>query len=64
MLQELDVVRLKSPLPDLDLPLGTTGTIVMAYDGRNFEVEFTSDDGDTLGLVTTDDDHVEAANLE
>ena len=37
-MKELDVVRLKSVFSVL--PTGTTGTIVLEYDGKCFEVEF------------------------
>ena len=50
-MKELDVVRLKSVFSDL--PTGTTGTIVLEYDGKCFEVEFFDEDGDTIDVVTT-----------
>ncbi len=37
-MKELDVVRLKSEFGDL--PTDVTGTIVLEYDGKCFEVEF------------------------
>ena len=37
-MKELDVVRLTANFNDL--PVGTEGTIVLEYDGTNFEVEF------------------------
>ena len=43
-MKELDVVRLKSKF--CDLPTGTTGTIVLEYDGKCFEVEFFDENGD------------------
>ena len=50
-MKELDVVRLKSEFSDL--PTGTTGTIVLEYDGNCFEVEFFDENGDTIDVVTT-----------
>lgn len=50
-MRELDVVRLKSAFSYL--PAGTTGTIVLEYDGKCFEVEFFDENGDTIDLVTT-----------
>lgn len=50
-MKELDVVRLKSVFSDL--PTGTTGTIVLEYDGKCFEVEFFDENGDTIDVVTT-----------
>ena len=50
-MKELDVVRLKSVFSDL--PTGTTGTIVLEYDGKCFDVEFFDENGDTIDVVTT-----------
>ena len=50
-MKELDVVRLKSVFSDL--PTGTTGTIVLEYDGKCFEDEFFDENGDTIDVVTT-----------
>ena len=50
-MKELDVVRLKSVFSDL--PTGTTGTIVLEYDGKYFEVEFFDENRDTIAVVTT-----------
>ena len=50
-MKELNVVRLKSEF--CDLPTGTTGTIVLEYDGTCFEVEFFDEKGDTIYVVTT-----------
>ena len=50
-MKELDVVRLKSEFSDL--PTGTTGAIVLEYDGKCFEVEFFDENGDTIDIVTT-----------
>ena len=50
-MKELDVVRLKRDFSDLTA--GTTGTIVLEYDGKCFEVEFFDEKGDTIDVVTT-----------
>lgn len=50
-MKELDVVRLKSVFSDL--PTGTTGTIVLEYDRKCFEVEFFDENGDSIDVVTT-----------
>ena len=50
-MKELDVVRLKRDFSDLTA--GTTGTIVLEYDGKCFEVEFFDENGDTIDVVTT-----------
>ena len=50
-MKELDVVRLKSVFSDW--PTGTTGTIVLEYDGKCFEVEFFDENGDTIDVITT-----------
>ena len=49
--KESDVVKLNSEYADL--PVGTTGTIVLEYDGKCFEVEFFDENGDTIDVVTT-----------
>ena len=50
-MKELDVVRLKSEFSDL--PAGTTGTIVLEYNWKFFEVESFDGNGDTIDVVTT-----------
>ena len=50
-MKELDVVRLKRDFSDLTA--GTTGTIVLEYDGKCFEVEFFDENGDTIDVITT-----------
>jgi len=58
-MKELDVVRLKSVFSDL--PTGTTGTIVLEYDGKCFEVEFFDENGDTIDVITTPVEFLELA---
>ncbi len=41
----------------LNLDTGTIGTIVMVYDdGRAYEVEFVDDKGNTVALLTLEED--------
>ena len=56
-MKELDVVRLTANFNDL--PVGTKGTIVLEYDGTNFEVEFFDSNGDTIGVFSTTIDVLE-----
>jgi hypothetical protein len=58
--REYDVVRLRRQLSDLAVPVGTTGAIVMVYEGgKAYEVEFCDEEGITLALLT-----LEEADLE
>ena len=50
-MKELDVVKLKADFHGI--PAGTEGTIVLEYDGSQYEVEFFSDQGDTIDVATT-----------
>lgn len=50
-MKELDVICLIKEFEGL--PIGTKGTIVCAYDGRSFEVEFFDTDSDTIDVFTT-----------
>lgn len=59
-LREYDVVRLRRALPDHSVPVGTTGAILMVYEGgKAYEVEFCDDDGGTVAILT-----LEEADLE
>jgi len=75
MFNEFDVVKLKHELsaktsdswpgaPVRSLPRGTTGTVVMVYDGSGektaYEVEFVSEDGATEALLTLTEDDLES----
>jgi hypothetical protein len=58
-MNELDVVELIDDLPVNHLKAGTEGTIVHVYtDGAAFEVEFFSDTGDTLDVLTVTPEQV------
>lgn len=50
-MKEYDVVKLKSDFNNISA--GTTGAIVLEYDGTAFEVEFFDKDGQTIDVVTT-----------
>lgn len=56
-MKELDIVRLTREYEGL--PAGTEGTIVLKYDGPHFEVEFFSQNGDTINVLTTPADALE-----
>ncbi len=59
MIKELDIVVLTRDLPEHGLKRGDVGTVVMVYgDGKAFEVEFVSSDGETIALETLPDDHL------
>ena len=58
-MKEMDCVRLIRNFEDL--PSGTEGTIVLAYDGSNFEVEFFDNNGDTIGVYTIEKKYLERA---
>jgi hypothetical protein len=63
MLEEFDSVRLRKALPEGDVPLGSTGAVVMVYrvPSIGYEVEFFDKSGRSLGTYTTDEDHLERA---
>jgi hypothetical protein len=53
MLKELDLVVLNQDLPEYGLKEGDIGTIVYCYaDGKAYEVEFVTADGNTIGVLT------------
>ena len=60
MIKELDIVVLTRDLHGHGLKRGDLGTVVMVYgDGKAFEVEFVSSDGETIALETLKADQVE-----
>ena len=61
MFNEHDVVRLVRPLPDSDIPIGTTGTIVFVYSKEPpvYKVEFTDDEGNTIDQLMAEGDRFE-----
>jgi ATP-dependent exoDNAse (exonuclease V) alpha subunit len=53
MIGELDDVVLERDLPRHGLKRGDIGTVVLVHDqGKGYEVEFTSLDGETVAVVT------------
>jgi len=63
MIKELDLVVLRTDLPELGLSDGDIGTVVMVHeDGAGYEVEFTALDGETLAIATLDASGVRPIN--
>jgi len=53
MIKELDLVVLRSSIPDQNLKAGDVGTVVLVHEkGKAFEVEFLSPDGETVAIAT------------
>jgi hypothetical protein len=50
-MKDLDVVELTEDF--MGIPAGTKCTIVLEYDGTDFEVEFIDSDRDTIDVLTT-----------
>ena len=63
MLDEYDCVRLRKPLFNYTIPVGSEGVVLMVYTQPTvgYEVEFFDASGKSLGTATTDDDHIEPA---
>ena len=61
MLNELDSVILKMPLPEGSVPLGAHGVVLMVYHEPTigYEVEFFDSSERSLGSFTTDEKHLE-----
>ena len=63
MIRELDRVVLTKRLEALNLETGDTGTVVLVHeDGRGFEVEFVTLDGETYAVTTILADNVRPIN--
>jgi hypothetical protein len=61
---ELDVVALVSPLPDHELPIGQTGTILYAHrGGEAYEVEFLLHPRRSLVLTVKPDQVIKLTGL-
>jgi len=55
MMKEHDRIVLTEPVPADGLELGDVGTVVHVYaDGKAFEVEFTTLDGNTAAVATVE----------
>jgi hypothetical protein len=53
MIEELGNIVLTCDLPDHGLAAGDIGTVVLVYDeGKGYEVEFMTLDGDTVAVAT------------
>jgi hypothetical protein len=52
MVKELDTIVLAEDLPKYGLKRGDLGTVVLLHDGRGYEVEFVTLDGETLAIVS------------
>ena len=57
-MKELDCVRLIKEFEGMDI--GTTGVIVLEYDGTCFEVEFFDEEGNTIDVHTTSIEYIES----
>ena len=59
MIEDLDTVVLSRDLPDHGLKQGDIGAVVHSYkEGKAFEVEFITGQGQTLAVVTLDSQDV------
>jgi Domain of unknown function (DUF4926) len=55
MIKEHDRVVLTAPVPNEHLEIGDVGTVVHVYaDGRAFEIEFMTLDGQTAAVATVE----------
>lgn len=64
MLAEYQVVRLSRDIPEEGLKAGARGAVLMVYpqrpdSPREYEVEFTDEEGGTLALLTLPEDQIE-----
>jgi hypothetical protein len=63
MIKEYDVIKLRKSLPANNLKVGAEGTVLIVYNEpglpRAYEVEFLSNDGKSLAVITLTDDDVE-----
>lgn len=58
MLRELETVVLTTDLPEHGLNRGDIGTVVLVHDGKGYEVEFVTLDGETVAVVSLFPDQV------
>jgi hypothetical protein len=47
-----DIAELLTDIPNLNLKAGDRGAIVEKYSDRDYEIEFTNEDGETTALCT------------
>lgn len=65
MMQELDDVVLTCDLPELGLVAGDIGTVVLVHgEGRGYEVEFMTLDGETIAVSTLRADQVRQSHAD
>ena len=63
VIRELDEVVLTCDLPEQKLAAGDIGTVVLVHgEGRGYEVEFMTLDGETIGVSTLRADQVRQAD--
>jgi len=63
MFKEYDVVIAKSNFDNV--LKGTSGTILIIYsDQRHYEVEFVDNEGNTLNILTVNENEIELAGLD
>ena len=63
LIEELEDVILTCDLPEHGLTLGDIGTVVLVHkEGKGYEIEFTTLDGETVAIVTLTAKQVRAAN--
>lgn len=57
MIEELSIVRLKRAIPNMDIPVGSVGTVLMVHadNPRGYEVEFSDSEGNVLYDTKTDE---------
>lgn len=55
MFNEYDTFRLRRPIPQQSIPVGSLGVVLMVFDGDNceYEVEFPDGKGGNLGSSPT-----------
>ena len=59
MIEELEDVILTSDLPQYGLAKGDIGTVVLVHkQGKGYEVEFTTLDGESIAIVTLEANQV------
>lgn len=65
MIREYEIVRLKKPIPLRGLSMGIKGTVLIVYNEpglpRAYEVEFLDENGETLAVITLQEDDIEKA---
>jgi hypothetical protein len=64
--KEYDVVRLREPLPDSNMPIGSRGIVLIVYDEPHpaYDVEFIDGASTSLGVFTVQERYLEEESLE